>query len=490
MPLPGLLDKLTGIRHGEALPRVPIRWRWTLWVGGSVALAVAVFALIILDMERDAWLDNQTSQAEIMVARLGDELKLPMLAGSAAEIDTIANSYLRKVPSVLGMHLQYTKKSKRFRSRKPLNYGDIGEQEPLLAELAGTKAVMRLPTGELWFATSIVYDGTTLGAVAVRYSEKAWAALAARIMWRMLMTAVAVILFSGLGVYWLASRMSRPLESLASAARQVADNDYTVRLSVQGNDELSDAMEQFNQMVSGLAHKEEMRGAFERYLNPKLVEEVFADGDIKLDNHRQEASILFADMVGFTGFSESTQTELVVEVLNLYFELFHHIIDYFGGHVDKYIGDAVMGVFNHPKADTDHERHAAMAALAMARACQQLNLRHEGQPISFRVGIDCGQVIAGSIGSARRLDYTVIGDAVNIASRMGALGEGGDVILTHDAFSRLGDGFVFESIGNREIKGIRQAMDCGRLRAKEEKMQQQIQSIVSQALKIQRARDA
>ncbi len=484
MPFPRLIDRTTEFFRGTDSPRVPIRWRWTLWVGGSVTLAVVVFALIVLDLERDAWLDSQTSQAEIMVARLGDELKLPMLSGSAPEIDTIANSYIKKVPSVLGLALAYKGR------KEPLNYGLVGDKALKIRSFSNTKGVVRLPTDDLWFATRVVYAGTTLGVVAVHYSERAWEALAARIMWRMLMTAIIVILFSGIGVYWLATRMSRPLEALASAARRVAEGDYGVHLPVQGNDEISDAVKQFNRMVAGLAHKEEMRAEFGRYLNPRLVEEVFADGERKLENHRQEVSILFADMVGFTSLSEALETEQVVEVLNRFFELFHHIIDYFGGHVDKYIGDAVMGVFNHPKADAEHPRHAAMAALAMTRVCRQLDIRHEGRPITFRIGIDCGQVIAGSIGSARRLDYTVIGDTVNIASRMGALGEGGDIMLTHEAFQRLGDGFVFESIGSREIKGLRQPMECGRLGIQDEQMLKQILGVVSRALNAQRLGDA
>ncbi len=470
--------------HGKTAPRIPLRWRWTLWVGGSVALAVVVFALIMLDLERDAWLESQTSQAEIMVARLGDELKLPMLSGSIPEIDTIAGSYIKKVPSVLGLTLQYTSK------KKHLNYGRTGKPGLNFSSLPAAGGVVRLPVDGLWFATRVVYAGTTLGFVAVRYSEQAWDTLAARTMRRLLVTAVVVILFSGFGVYWLAARMSQPLEALASAARRVAGADYDVRLPVRGNDEISDAVEQFNRMVAELAHKEEMRTAFGRYLNPKLVEEVFADGTTKPDNHRQEVSILFADMVGFASFSESSRTEEVVDVLNLYFELFHHIIDHFGGHVDKYIGDAVMGVFNHPRADPEHPRHAAMAALAMARACARLDIRHEGRPISFRIGIDCGQVIAGSIGSSRRLDYTVIGDTVNIASRMGALGEGGDVMLTQAAYARLGKGFVFESIGSREIKGIRQPMECGRLGVRSEALRRQVLSVVSKALRSQHRDDA
>lgn len=453
-------------------------------MGCSVALAVGVFALIILDVERDAWLASQTKQAKVMVGSLGNELKQSLLGGAIKEdIEKIANKYLKATPSSLGVALHYTKKG----APQQLIYGEIPTIQPPLEGIPNTGDVVRLPEQGLQFATALTYGGNRIGVVSVRYSELAWQQLSTRIMWRMLITAVVVILFSSIGVYWLASRMSEPLERLASAADQVGKENYTIQLPVHGNDEISDATEQFNQMVRGLAHKAEMRSAFARYLNPKLIEDLFADGDIKPNNHHREVSILFADMVGFTSFSEASQPQQVIDILNLYFELFHYMIDHFDGHVDKYIGDAIMGVFNHPKTDPDHARHVAMAALAIAKGCKQLNRDHNGPPVSFRVGIDCGQVIAGSIGSPKRLDYTVIGNTVNIASRMGGLGGACEVLLSRSAFNHLGDGFAFDSIGHRKIKGISQEIECGRLKTAGDSMQQQINQIVTEALQAQRA---
>ncbi|MDX8413890.1 MAG: adenylate/guanylate cyclase domain-containing protein [Mariprofundales bacterium] len=449
-----------------------------------MALAVAAFAFIILDVERDAWLESQTKQAKVMVASLGNELKQSLLGGAIKEdIEKIANKYLQERDSALGVALQYTKKGVPQR----LAYGDIVAQPTPLTTAPNSGAVIRLAEEGLQFATAISYGGNTIGVVTVRYSEQAWEDLATHIMWRMLMTAIIVILFSSIGVYWLAARMSQPLEELTSAAHLVGEENYTIQLPIQGNDEISDAVEQFNQMVQGLAHKKKMRSAFARYLNPKLIEEAFTEGEIQPSNHHREVSILFADMVGFTSFSEASQPEQVIDILNQYFELFHYVIDYFDGHVDKYIGDAIMGVFNHPKTDSDHARHVAMAALAIAEACKQRNMHHHGQPITFRVGMDCGQVIVGSIGSPKRLDYTVIGNTVNIASRMGGLGGACEVLLTRNAFNRLGDEFSFDSIGHRKIKGISQEIECGRLSAQGEGMQQQLIQVVAEALQAQRA---
>jgi len=325
----------------EETPRFPIRWRWTILVSFTVAAAVLAVSLIILDLERDAWLDSQSAQAAVLVERLGDELKLPMLAGSKVEVDIIVSGFLKKVPAVLGAHVQYA-------IGEDQHFGNIGADDPLLHAITAENKAVRLPAARLWFTKKIEYAGTEVGTIAVRFSEKTWEELASRLVTRMTLVAVIVIVFASLVAYWIAGRMSKPLEAQAQAAQHVAYGDYSIRLPLAGNDEITDATSQFNNMVAELAHKEEIRDIFGRYLNPKLVAEVFDEGELQTASHRQEVTVLFADMVSFTSFSASTPTEEVVDVLNQHFEVFHRIIDYYGGHVDKYIGDAVMAVFNHP----------------------------------------------------------------------------------------------------------------------------------------------
>jgi len=459
----------------ESPPRFPIRWRWTMLVSFTVSVAVLAVSLIFLDMERNAWLDSQATQAQVLVERLGDEMKLPMLAGSKVEVDVIISSFLKKVPAVLGAHIAYV-------NGEDQHFGNISADDPLLHSITAKKKTTLLSTSRLWFVKKIEYAGTEVGTIAVRFSEKAWEELASRLVTRMVLIAIVVIILASLVAYWVAGRMSKPIESLAQAAEHVAFGDYSIRLPLTGNDEITDATNQFNNMVGQLAHKEEIRDIFGRYLNPKLVAEVFDEGEMQSKNHRQEVTVLFADMVSFTSFSESTSTEEVVDVLNQHFEVFHRIIDYYGGHVDKYIGDAVMAVFNHPHEDTQHARHAANAGLAIAKACSKLGiLRQSGEPIAFRIGINSGQAIVGNIGAAERLEYTVIGDAVNIASRMGGIGEANQVALTRLTFDALGSGFEFDDIGKKDIKGIRKPMDCGYVRVVDEKTRTNIRHAIALA---------
>jgi len=471
------------------LPRFPVRWRWTLFVGLAVSAAVILLTLIVLDMERDAWLVNQEMQAGVQVSRLGDELKIPMLAGSSAEVDFIMNNFLEKVPYVQAVFFKNTSEHVWSVGSKLREEQSI---QTILADVSLEKVTTRLPSKILWFAKRVTYAGSDVAIVAVRYSEEAWDLIASKLLQRMLFAALFVIFFSGILVYWLAGRMSRPLEELAMAAYHIADGNYSHRLPVTGNDELSDAASQFNQMVDELQHKDEMRTVLGRYLNPELVTDVFeGNGPNSLLNRKQEVTILFADMVAFTAFSESSETEEVVEVLNQYFEVFHRIIDYYGGHVDKYIGDAVMAVFNHPKQDEQHVRNTVMAAIAMTEACKKLSvLRKDGAAVSFRVGLHCGDVIIGNIGAAERLEYTVIGDAVNVASRMGGLGEGNEVVMPITTFEAIGEGFLFQDMGDIQVKGVSAPLRCGTVKISNDVLMNDMCSAVALAFDMTLPTDA
>ncbi len=456
--------------------RIPIRWRWSVLVGLTVTLSITVLFFITLDIEHDAWLDNQAKQAVLQVDRLADSLKLPLLSGSSTETAIAVQGFLDHVPTVMGIVI-------RFPGGKVKSFGAVKADAAVRHALPNSSSVTRLPLQRLWFGKKIIFDNTGVGTLAVRFSEQEWEQIAGKLGRKILIAALFSIVLSGVLVFWIAGRMSRPIEMLGDAALKVASGDYQINLPVRGNDELSDTLAQFNTMASELAHKEELRDVFGRYLNPKLIHEVFESGDIQMQNHRQEVSVLFADMVRFTSFSEATTTEAVVRLLNRHFEVFNRVICYYGGHVDKYIGDAVMAVFNHPIAEVDHARRAALTGLAMAGACEKLaDHRPDGEPIRFRFGLNCGTAIVGNIGAASRLEYTVIGDAVNVASRMSGVGEGGKLVMSRATFALLGEGFDFDAIGVRKIKGVSQEMEIGYVAARSRSLQQEIEHVVDLAL--------
>jgi len=184
-------------RETNKLPRIPIRWRWSVLVGFTVTIAIIVLFFIILDIEHDAWLENQAAQAELQVDRLTDELKLPLLSGSSTETDIVVHSFLEKVPTVLSVVIRYP-------DGKIKSLGSVSPSKTVLKALVKSSAVKRLPVKQLWYAKSVVYAKTSMGTVAVRFSEKQWENIADKLGQKIFVAAVVVVLLSGVLVFWIA----------------------------------------------------------------------------------------------------------------------------------------------------------------------------------------------------------------------------------------------------------------------------------------------
>ncbi|MCW5641485.1 MAG: adenylate/guanylate cyclase domain-containing protein [Rhodoferax sp.] len=222
---------------------------------------------------------------------------------------------------------------------------------------------------------------------------------------------------------YVADSVSQPLRMLVSSMRQVKAGNLQVHCPVVSNDELGEAGEGFNQMVQGLREREEIRETFGRYVSPQVRDEILT-GRAKLEGGLREVSVLFADLRGFTSWVESTDPTVVVADLNVYFTEMDTAIRECGGLVLQYIGDEIEAVFGAPQADSSHADHAVAAALAMQSRLDAWNItrRAAGKPeLHHGIGIHSGKVVAGSIGSPSRMSYSLVGDVVNVASRIQSL---------------------------------------------------------------------
>ena len=190
-----------------------------------------------------------------------------------------------------------------------------------------------------------------------------------------------------------------------------------------------------------IAQQTLQRSALERFLSPEVAEMVVANPDIRLGGVNQKVTVMFVDIRGFTPMSESMKPERVVEILNEYFTRVTDVIFDYGGTLDKYIGDAVMAVFGAPISKGNDAANAANAALQIQRLLIELNrdaaARHWPE-LRVGIGINTGVVTAGNIGSLRRLDYTVIGDTVNIASRLTSNAKPGQILVSDSTAAELG----------------------------------------------------
>ncbi len=212
-------------------------------------------------------------------------------------------------------------------------------------------------------------------------------------------------------------------------------------------------------IVDDITEAEFVKESFGKYVARQVVEKILSGkGQIKLQGERQHVTVLFADVRGFTKLAENMEPENVVALLNEYFNMVVDIIFKYEGVLDKFIGDNVMAVFGAPiKSDNDEER-AVGAAIEIQKEIEKFNMlrRAEGEaPISIGIGINTGEAVVGNIGSEKRMDYTVIGDTVNVADRIQSSALGGEILISAATHEKVKDKFNCSELPAIKVKGRR-----------------------------------
>ena len=245
----------------------------------------------------------------------------------------------------------------------------------------------------------------------------------------------AVVLLGILASIILGKRLTRPIFSLIKASRDIGEGRYHCDFPPR-RDEIGQLMVSISQMAEGLKRKEQMEKAFIRYMSPHVAGEVLSKlGQLRLGCSFVNASVLFADVVGFTSLSEGMDPQEVSELLNDYFSQITEAATVFEGHIDKFIGDCAMMVFGLPPGKEHHSYNALAAALLLRELVAQFSARRRQKgltSVQFRIGVNTGDMVAGNLGSSERMEYTVIGDTVNLASRLSHAGGPGQIIITED----------------------------------------------------------
>lgn len=199
--------------------------------------------------------------------------------------------------------------------------------------------------------------------------------------------------------------------------------------------------------------KDRLREIFEQFVAPQIVEQVLArPDDIKLGGERQEISVIFADIRGYTAWSENVTPEMVVETLNHYLSLAADVILGWEGTLDKFLGDGLMAIFNAPIHQPDHVHRAADAAIAVLRAAQEVSARF-GHSLSYSIGVNVGEAVVGYIGAERALNYTAIGDTVNLAKRLQENAAPNQILIDESVYKRLGNRVQARALGEIRVKG-------------------------------------
>lgn len=250
--------------------------------------------------------------------------------------------------------------------------------------------------------------------------------------------------------------ITKPLAELVRKMDRLANGDFAVKTSVLSDDEIGSVKAHFNDMVDGMAERERLRDTFGKYMSIEIAKRLLSSGKFQLGGDSIRATILFSDIRDFTPLSEGMTPQQLVGFLNNYFSHIVAPVTRHRGVVNKFIGDAVMAIFAPQFGSENHVEDALKAALGMREALKSFNgLRLVPGEVRFGVGLHTGVLVAGNIGTEQRLEYTVIGDTVNIASRIESAnkGLGSTILISDDVYRALG-GELLDAHSYRKCEDI------------------------------------
>lgn len=257
----------------------------------------------------------------------------------------------------------------------------------------------------------------------------------------------------------LANRLTRPIKDLVSGMESVSEGDFQRKVEVTTSDEIGFLATSFNQMTDGLREREFIRDTFKRYVTREIADKLLSQkDDVILTGEKRMVTVLFADIKGFTPMAENTPPVELVNTLNDFFSVMIDVIFKYEGILDKFIGDAIMAFWNAPLEQNQPALKAVTAALHMQKGLMGLNKRRVDRgkfPISMGIGINTGEAVAGVIGSEKKMEYTIIGDTVNVAQRLESVTEPGQVLVSESTYMLTGGRLSANELPAKPLKGIK-----------------------------------
>jgi class 3 adenylate cyclase len=263
---------------------------------------------------------------------------------------------------------------------------------------------------------------------------------------------LAVVSLAVVAARWMARLLARPVEELDAAALRVARGDFSQPIDVRRNDELGKLAQRFNAMSAGLVQRDRIKDTFGKFVAPDVVERFLHDpSSLRLGGERRVQTVLFADLADFTAMTERLAPDALVKTLNEYLQAVSDAVERRRGIVDKFVGDGALAFFGEPLV-TDHAPAACRAALDVVR---------ESRNRVVRVGIATGSVLVGNVGSRSKFNYTVIGDAVNLAARLQAINKlyGTSILTTATTAREASKSVIARKIDTVRVPGRSEAVE-------------------------------
>lgn len=465
-------------------PRIPIWLQFSAVIIAITVLTTFVLNFFILSRQKDQLYDQSKKIGMVSLNYFAANARIPLLEDDILQLNTLIKNTTAVEGLVYAVIVDQDQKIKAHTDHDQI--GKIfNKSEPLSTETREgeiTYFTTRLPTGRqvLNLAHPVRFQDKLLGEVHVGVSIDFINELIRQNKKSVVSLTLTIILVGILVALLMGLRFSHPIEKLVFATQEIGRGNYHHKVQLGRNDELGNLATAFNQMGNELLRKSRMQESFGKYVGAEVLDMILANPEVNwLKGHRNRATTLIADIRGFTAYSDIREPEAVVEALNEYFEIATRTIIHYGGYIDKFIGDAVLAVFGVPVYRRNHLERALRAALDLQAELKKASGGGNVLLGAVGISIDTGEVVAGNIGTQEKMEYTVIGDSVNSASRLNGLAGPGEVIISQAVFQTMGVLVDAEPLGPRQIKGVSEAVISYRLKSIRK-------AVVSDATRIQR----
>lgn len=467
------IRELLAKKYGSYFERLP-RTRIPMWMQLAVAttfiiaLTTVVLSMVILRDQKERLYEQSVRLGMVSLNYFANNAPIPLLEENILQLNTL----IKEAARVEGMRYALIAGSDDLiKAHTDINliglpFKHFEEEPPSTRKGDVTYYRYRRPDGQqlINLYRPILFKEKILGHVHVGISLDFIEELVRRERLSVIVASLAIILV-GLAVAVIYGfRFSRPISHLVKATEEIARGNYQYRVPLRRNDELGNLGVAFNRMGQELWRNSMTQRSFGKYVGAEVLDLILANPETEwLKGTRNEATILFADVRGFTAYAADKSPEQVVEALNRYLEIATDVIIRQGGYIDKFIGDAVLGVFGVPVFRADHIQRAVRTALRLQAELRQKSSEGDLLLSSVGISIHTGPVVAGNVGCQTKMEYTVIGDSVNLASRLNSLAGPGEVVVSSQVKEPLGAMIAVESLGLHLVKGKAEEIEAFRV---------------------------
>jgi adenylate cyclase len=451
-------DKAAG-GGGQARVRLSLKLKLTLLITTLLVVTVLLVSIFLVRQEQESLTQEMTKRGLTIARDLAAASKNPILSNDDLTLSLLVQDAMKDTDVVyvifvdadgkIVAHPDLSQAGRRIQRAVglPLAAGDV-QVTPYTDPKHGKL---------IDFAVPLVFSKVPVGSLYLGFSRKSIDQAVGKARDQTVLISAAMIVVGIVGALGLATVLSRPVLRLAEGTRSVAEGNFQVRLPVTSRDEIGALTESFNQMAKSLHEKEMIKRAFTRYVARQVVDEILKDPEkLALKEERRDVTVLFCDMRGFTPLAERLSPEEVVGVLNDFYTLMVDTTAKNDGIVDKFLGDGVMAIFGAPIVHEDHALRAVKTALAMQAGVAELSrrrAREAKEPIAVGIGVSAGEAVAGTVGTEDRMEYTVIGDSVNLAARLESNAKPGQILMSQRTYQKV-EGLVnVRPLGAIRVKG-------------------------------------